>query len=482
VVCGPAAHNPDARVEEVRLAPPRHAVDTPSVTPETILAQPPSYARTGGLHIAYRVVGKGPIDLVLVDQWFSNVDAMWSFPPLANLLIQLASFSRLIIFDKRGTGLSDPIGVDQLPTVEEWIDDLRAVLDDVGSTTTTLVSGIGASVMALLFAATYPDRTSSLVLVDGCARLAWAEDYPWGHPTDTLPAELEAIRAGWGKRGGTMMFLAPRLLEERAIADAYIRYERQSASPGTAKAMIGWLYEVDVRHILPAIRVPTLLLHHAASARIAAAHGRYIAERVEGARFVELPGSDNYTWAGDTAPMLSEIQEFLTGARPIVEPDRVLATVLFTDIVDATRRAAQMGDARWREALGAHDRAIRSVLERFRGREIKTTGDGFLATFDGPARGVRAALAIRDLLAAQGIEVRSGLHAGEIELVGTDIAGVAVHIASRISALATAGEVLTSRTVKDLVAGSGIGFEDRGSHRLKGIDDEWQVYLASASA
>lgn len=457
----------------------RPPVNTRYVIPEAIVLQPPRYARAGDLHIAYRVIGNGPIDLVLVDQWFSNVDAMWAFPPLARLLTQLASFSRLIVFDKRGTGLSDPIAVDALPTIEEWIDDLRAVLDDAGSTRTAVLSGIGASVMALVFAATYPDRTSSLVLVDGCARLAWADDYPWGHPIDTLPADLEWIRSKWGTDGGTMSFLAPHLLEDRALAEPYIRYERQSASPGMAKAMIGWLYDIDVRHVLPAIRVPTLLLSHAAATRVAPAHGRYIAERVEGARYVELPGADNYTWAGDTVPMLAEIQEFLTGARPVVEPDRVLATVLFTDIVDSTQRAAAVGDARWRHLLADHDRAIRAVIERFRGREIKTTGDGMLVVFDGPARAVRAALAMRDVLASQDLVIRSGLHTGEVELVGSDIAGIAVHIAARISALAGAGEVFASSTVRDLVAGSGIVFEPRGSHHLKGIDDEWRVFAAS---
>jgi class 3 adenylate cyclase len=436
------------------------------------------YARAGELHIAYQVFGDGPIDLVFVDQWFSNVDAMWDFPPLARLLNQLAAFCRVIVFDKRGTGLSDPIGVDDLPTIEEWIDDLRAVLDDVGSERTALMSGIGASVMALVFAATYPERTSSLVLVDGCARLAWAEDYPWGQPIERLSGDLEMIRAGWGKDGGTMMVLAPNLLADRALASAFIRYERQSASPGMAKAMIGWLYAVDVRHVLPSIRIPTLALCHADATRVRPAHGRYIAERIEGARYVEVPGADNYTWAGDTAPMMREIQELLTGASPMAEPDRVLATVLFTDIVDSTRRAAELGDARWSEALAAHDRVIRLNLERFRGREIKTTGDGFLATFDGPARAIRAALAIRDAIAAQGFQVRSGLHTGEVELTGNDIAGIAVHIAARISALAGAGEVLTSNTVKDLVTGSGIVFEPRGPHQLKGIADEWMVYSA----
>jgi class 3 adenylate cyclase len=332
--------------------------------------------------------------------------------------------------------------------------------------------------MALVFAATYPERTSSLVLVDGCARLAWADDYPWGQSVDLIAQDLERLRAVWGRGGGTMMFLAPNLLRDRALATSFIRYERQSAGPGMAKAMIGWLYDVDVRHVLPSIRVPTLLLSHVDGTRVPPVHGRYIAERVPGAQFVELPGADNYIWAGDTGPMLGHIQEFLTGALPIVEPDRVLATVLFTDIVDSTRRAAELGDARWREALAGHDRAIRQVLERFRGREIKTTGDGFLATFDGPARGIRAALAIRDVLAEQGFAVRSGLHTGEVELAGADIAGIAVHIAARISALAGAGEVLTSNTVKDLVTGSGIVFEPRGARTLKGIDDAWQIFAA----
>jgi class 3 adenylate cyclase len=448
------------------------------VTLDPIAIPPTRYARAGDLDIAYQVFGDGPIDLVFVDQWFSNVDAMWDFPPLARLLNRLAAFSRVIVFDKRGTGLSDPIGVHELPTIEEWIDDLRAVLDDIGSERTALLSGIGASVMALVFAATYPERTSSLVLVDGCARLAWAEDYPWGQPTDRTPDDLVHLRAAWGRGGGTMMFLAPNLLTDRALATSFIRYERQSASPGMAASMIGWLYDVDVRDVLPSIGIPTLLLSHADGTRVAPVHGRYIAERVAGARFVELPGADNYTWAGDTAPMLREIQEFLTGASPVVEPDRVLATVLFTDIVDSTRRAAELGDARWREALAGHDRAIRLVVERFRGREIKTTGDGFLATFDGPARGIRAALAIRDVLGEQGFEVRSGLHTGEVELAGDDIAGIAVHIAARISALAAAGEILTSNTVKDLVTGSGIVFEPRGAHTLKGIDDDWQVFAA----
>ena len=275
-----------------------------------------------------------------------------------------------------------------------------------------------------------------------------------------------------------MNFLAPDLLQNRTLAEQYGRYERQSTGPGAAKAMIALLYELDVRDVLPAITVPTLVLHHAEATRIGPAHGRYIADHIKGARYVEVPGAENYIWAGDSAMIMGEIQEFLTGVRPVPEPDRVLATVLFTDIVDSTKRAAGMGDALWLELLAQHDRDVRQALEQFRGREVKTTGDGFLATFDGPARAVRCAMSIRDAMAARGMEVRSGLHTGEIELAGDDVAGIAVHIAARICALAGPGEVLASSTVKDLVAGSGITFEPRGMHRLKGVPDPWRIVAA----
>ena len=437
------------------------------------------YARSGNLHIAYQTVGEGPLDLVLVDQWFGHVEAQWEFPPLARLLTELASFSRLILLDKRGTGLSDPVSIESLPTIEEWIDDVRAVLDAVGSPRTALLSGTGAAFMTLVFAATYPERTSALVLVDPSARFAWAEDNPWGLPVDRLAEDLERLRASWGVGGGTMNFLGPDLLQNRTLAEQYRRYERQSTGPGAAKAMIGLLWELDVRDVLPAITVPTLVLQHAEAPRLGPGHGRYVAERIKGARYLEIPGSANYIWAGDPAALVAEIQEFLTGARPVLGADRVLATVLFTDIVESTRRAAQLGDTRWRELLEEHDREVRQALERFRGREVKTTGDGFLATFDGPARAVRCAMSIRDAMAARGMDVRCGLHTGEIELAGADVAGMAVHIAARVCALAGPGEVLASSTVKDLVVGSGITFEPRGLHRLKGVSDAWRVFAAT---
>jgi pimeloyl-ACP methyl ester carboxylesterase len=396
------------------------------------------YARSGGLHITYQVVGDGDLDVVLMDQWFSNAEARWDLAPLAKLLTDLASFSWLIVFDKRGTGLSDPVAVDSLPALEQWMDDLRAVLDDSGSERAALVSGVGAAYMALLFAATYPERTSALVLVDPCERFGWAPDYPWGMPADRLPGDLEQLRTSWGGGGGTMNFLAPGLLGDPVLRENFGRYERQPASPGSAVSMIRMLYESEVRDVLPAIRVPTLVLTRAAGERVAPVHGRYIAERIEGAAYMDLPGSDHYLWAGDSSLLVAEIEEFLTGVRPAPIPDRVLATVLFTDMV----------------------------------------GDGFLATFDGPARAVRCAQAISDGVRPLGIEIRAGLHTGEIELAGDDVRGIAVRIGTRVATLAGPGEVLVSSTVKDLVVGSGIEFEDRGVHQLKGVPGEWRLFAA----
>jgi class 3 adenylate cyclase len=417
------------------------------------------------------------LDVLFVDQWWSNVDAQWDVPPLAHMLERVASFSRLIVLDKRGTGLSDPVPLGRLPTLEEWMDDMRAVLDAVASQRTAVVAGVGASYLAILFAATYPERTSALVLIDGYSRLLGDDDYlPW-LPRRFPPEEGESIRAGWGQ-GVLLQRLAPREAQDPAVLQAFAAYERQSASPGTGSAMLKMLYEGDVRKVLPAIRVPTLVIGHARSARVPVAHSRYLAEHIADARYVELPGDENLPWAGDQTALLSEVQEFLTGVRPREVPDRVLATVLFTDIVESTRRAAEVGDQRWRSLLAAHDRAVRAEIDRYRGREIQTTGDGFLAIFDGPARAIRCAAAIREAIQPFGLEVRFGLHTGEVELAGANVYGIAVHIGARIAALAGAGEILVSATVKDLVIGSGIPFEDRGVHELKGVPDEWRVYLA----
>jgi class 3 adenylate cyclase len=436
----------------------------------------PRYARSGDVHIGFEVIGDRPLDLVLLDQWYSNVDALWRVPPLAKFVERLAAFARVILLDKRGTGISDPVPLGGLPTIEDWMDDIRAVLDAVGSTRAALVSGIGASYLTLLFAATYPDRTSALVLVDGYARLAAAPDYFPELPDVLTEREAESLRSSWG-RGVLLDRLAPVEARDVELVKSFGEYERQSASPAMAVAMLRALYATDVRDVLAAIRVPTLVIAHAASVRIPLAATRYLADHIAGARFLELPGNENLIWAGDQARMAAELQEFLTGARPVPESERVLATVLFTDIVGSTERASQVGDSAWKELLERHDALAAEELDRYRGRRIKSTGDGLLATFDGPARGIRCAQAIAGRVRDLGIEIRSGLHTGEIEVAGDDVRGLAVHIGARVSALAGPGEVLVSSTVKDLVVGSGIEFDDRGEHGLKGVPGRWHLFV-----
>lgn len=440
------------------------------MTPET------RYARLGDLHLAYQVLGDGPPDVLLLDQWFSHMEAQWDVPPLATLRERLASFGRLIMFDKRGTGLSDPIPTSALPTLEEWMADIPAVLDAVGSEKAAVITNIGGGILAIPFAAAHPERVSSLILVDCFARFQAAPDFPIGAPAETVPQTLEQAEDETGK-GVQIDLFAPSLAADDRLRRAWSRYERQAASPGSTKAIVRLIYESDVRDILPAIRVPTLVIHRAGATGFRVEHGRYLAEHIEGARYVELPGTDNLIWAGDQDAMVAEIQDFVTGVRPAPEPHRILATVLFTDIVGSTRLAAELGDRAWRATLDEHNRIARRELERFGGHEVKTVGDGILATFDGPARAVRAAAAIRNGVGATGLELRAGIHTGEVEVQQDDIAGLAVHIGARISALANAGEILVSSTVKDLVVGSGLAFDDRGIHVLKGVPDEWRLFL-----
>jgi class 3 adenylate cyclase len=439
------------------------------VIPET------RYARAGGAHVAYQVLGNGPTDIVLVDQWFSHMDGQWDVAPAAEFRRRLASFSRLIMFDKRGIGLSDPVPIAQLPTIEEWIEDLRTVLDAVGSERAALIANLGGGLMSIVCAATYPDRISALIVADGYARIRRAPDYPEGEPDDAVEDRLAKIETEHG-RGILVKFFAPSLASDTRLIDTFARYERQSASPGTAVAMIKMLYGADVRSVLPVVRVPTLVIQHTDVRTHPPALGRYIADHIPSAKLVMLPGADNLIWAGDQDAVIAEIQEFITGVRPIIEPDRVLATVMFTDIVDSTARAAHLGDRRWRALLDDHDRLIRTELDRRGGREVKRTGDGFLLTFDGPARAIRAADAIRQAVATLGLDVRAGLHTGEIELLDNDVAGVAVHIGARVAGLAGASEILASSTVRDLVAGSSITFRDRGSHVLKGVPGRWRLF------
>jgi pimeloyl-ACP methyl ester carboxylesterase len=437
------------------------------VQPET------RYADSGGVNIAYQVLGDGPGDLVFVMGWVSNIEVFWEEPTLARFLTRLASFSRLILFDKRGTGLSDR--VTDMPSLEVRMDDVRAVMDAVASERAALFGVSEGGPMCALFSATYPSRVSALIMQGGFPRRIRTPDFPWGPTEQERRAWIEQMRREWGGTFG-LAARAPSMVGDGRFSQWWGRLLRMGASPAAVMALVAMNDEIDIRHILPAIRVPTLLLHSVRDATIPIGASRYMAERIPGARLVELPGEDHLPWLTDSEAILGEIEEFLTGVRHAVEPDRVLATVLFTDIVGSTEKAAALGDRRWHDLLDKHHALIRTDLARFRGREVKTTGDGILATFDGPARGVRCACAIAEEVRPLGIEVRAGLHTGECEMMGDDVGGIAVHIGARVAALAGAGEVLVSSTVKDLVAGSGLRFGDRGSQSLKGIPGEWHIY------
>ena len=433
------------------------------------------YARSGDLNIAYQVVGQGPRDLVYIPGFVSNLEHFWDEPRNAHFMERLASFSRLIWFDKRGTGLSDrsvPV-----PTLEQRMDDVRAVMDAVGSERATIFGTSEGGPMSALFAATYPKRTTALVLYGSFARITWAPDYPWGRTQAEFEAVVSTLRNAWGT-GTPWAALTPSLAKDEAYQAWCAMVERQSASPGAAETLFRMNHDIDARHVLAAIAVPTLILHRTGDRRIRVEHGRYLAEHITSAKYVELPGDDHAPWAGDTDVLVDEIEEFLTGMRSGPEPDRVLTTVLFTDIVDATRKAVELGDHQWRALLEQHHAVVREQLKRFHGREIDTAGDGFLAAFDGPARAVRAAQTISDKVRLMGLDIRAGLHTGECEIIRSKLAGIAVHIGARVAGLAGAGEVLVSNTVKDLVAGSGLMFEDRGTHILKGVPGEWWLYAA----
>jgi pimeloyl-ACP methyl ester carboxylesterase len=430
------------------------------------------YAKSGDLNIAYQVVGHGPLDLVYVPGWISNVELMWDEPAHAHVLGRLARFSRLILFDKRGTGLSDPVPLDRLPTLEERIDDVRAVMDAAGCERAGIFGFSEGGLMSVLFAATSPERTTALVLYGIFAKRIWSPDYPWAPTPEARRREIEELERNWATKMDLDQ-LAPS--EDEAFKQRLATYFRRSASPGAAVALLRMNTQIDVRDVLPSIRAPTLLLHRTNDRDVKVEESRWIAGQIPGAKYVELEGDAHTLWAGDTDAIVDEIEEFLTGVRPVPEPNRVLATVLFTDIVGSTARAVDAGDRRWRDLLEQHHSVVRRELERFRGREIDTAGDGFLATFDGPARGIRCARAIAEAVRALGLEIRAGLHTGECELTDGKVAGVAVHTGARIAAQAKGGEVLVSSTVKDLVAGSGIAFEERGQHELKGVGS-WRLY------
>ena len=411
---------------------------------------------------------------MLVSTWFSHVEARWDFPGFAYYLRRLASFSRVISFDKRGIGLSDPVPIDRLPFLEEWMSDVRAVMDAVGVERAVLFGANEGSMMAALFAATYPDRVSSLVLANATARPAWAPDNPSGVRPEIIDALVSSVDQAWGE-GLTMAAVNPSIAGDDRAVQAWGRFLRLAASPAVAAAVIRMIFELDVRPVLPTIRVPTLVVSRR-DALFSAASGDAVAGLIPGAEFVEVPGVDYGLAVGDVDPVIDEVEAFITGTRPTHDIDRVLATVLFTDIVDSTARAAELGDRGWRAILDSHEEIARTEIQAHGGVIADFTGDGVVATFDGPARAVRAALALRDRVHDLGIAIRSGLHTGEIERRGGGIAGLGVHIAARVMALANGDEVLVSHTVKDLVAGSGLSFQDYGMRELKGVPDTWQIF------
>jgi pimeloyl-ACP methyl ester carboxylesterase/class 3 adenylate cyclase len=432
------------------------------------------YAKSGDVHIAYQVIGDGPVDLVFVPGWFSHVENNWEQPEIAYFLTRLASFSRLITFDKRGTGLSDPVAVTNPPTLEERMDDVRAVLDAVGCERAALMGLSEGGPMSMLFAATYPERTSALILTGTFARITADDGYDIGMDRELVKQIIDVTIDSWGE-GLVVQFAAPSIdspEQRRLVGD----YERAAASPGMVRALNYMNLEIDVRSILPTIAVPTLVLHRMGDRMIPIEMGRFLAEHIPEAKLVELEGIDHVPWIGNTDLFCDEVQEFLTGARHVAEPDRVLATVMFADIVGSTEHAVRLGDRRWREVLDRFYSVTARQIDRFGGRQIKTTGDGVLATFDGPARAVRSASAVVSSVRPLGLEVRTGLHTGECETMGEDVGGIAVHIGARVSGLAGPGEILVSRTVRDLVVGSGLGFSDRGEHELKGVPGTWQLF------
>jgi class 3 adenylate cyclase len=437
------------------------------MTPET------RYAKSGNVNIAYQVVGSGPLDLILVMGWVSNVEYAWEDPSLGSFLSRLASFSRLILFDKRGTGLSDRVL--ELPTLEQRMDDVRAVMNAAGSESAALFGVSEGGPMCALFAATYPERTRALVIYGSYAKRIADPEYPWAPTPEERQKTYEEVERQWGSPV-SIESLAPSRARDERFRSWWASYLRRSASPGDAVALLKMNTSIDIRNVLPAIRVPTLILHRTQDMDMHVEEGRYIAEHIQGARLVELDGADHLPWIGDTKTMLDEVELFLTGDLKEAESERILATVLFTDIVGSTTHAAQLGDSRWKELLKNHNEVVRKQLGRFRGREIGTTGDGFLSTFDGPARAIRCALAIRDALRQFGIQIRAGLHTGECEVIGDNVAGIAVHIGARVMANARNDEVWVSSTVKDLVSGSGIQFENRGRFTLKGVPGDWELF------
>ena len=441
------------------------------MVPETLYAE-----SSDGVNIAYQVLGDAELDLVLAPGFVSHLEHSWDDPALARFLRRLASFSRLIVFDKRGTGMSDRDPNDSSPLLEDRVRDIAAVMDAAGSKKAAVMGISETAAMALLFAVTYPERTTAVI-----AYGAWtngsdaAPAYPWT-PTSDETEWLEELRRNWGRGAMFIEDIVPSLVGDPRYEAWYSKLERLAASPGAAVALARMAMQIDIRDILPTIAVPTLVLHRRDDQAIPIEDGRYIADRVVGARFVDLPGRDHWPWIGDDRA-IEEIQEFLTGVRDAGEPERVLATVMFIDIVDSTQHAARLGDRRWSDLLEGFYTVVRRELERYRGREIDTAGDGFFLTFDGPARAIRCAMSLIESVERIGLQIRVGIHTGEVERIGADLGGLGVVIGARVGSLAGPGEILVSRTVKDLVVGSDVQFEAQGTHHLKGVPGDWDLFL-----
>ena len=437
------------------------------------------YARSGDTHIAYQVIGSGPLDLVFVMGWVSSIDWYWAEPRVAHFLRRLAGFSRLILFDKRGTGLSDRVA--ELPTLEQRMDDVRAVMDAAGSSRAALFGISEGAAMCTLFAATYPERTAALAIYGGYAKREWAPEYPWAPTPEERQKFFNSIEGGWGG-AVDLDTLAPSSAGDAAFREWWAAYLRRSASPGAALALARMNTEIDIRDILPAVRVPTLILHRVGDLDIDVGGARYLAEHIPGAKYVELPGIDHLVFVGDQESILREVEFFLTGALPKPESDRLLATLLITGIVGAAAMAVRLGDHAWSEVKDAHDRLIREHLARYRGREVKKTIGGFLATFDGPARAIQCASDIVEAARGLGITMRAGLHAGECEMAGDDVRGVALQIAERVFDRAAPGDVVVSSTVRDLVAGAGLRFQELEAQLTTGPGASWRLHRVIAGS
>jgi class 3 adenylate cyclase len=450
--------------------------------PDFGVLPPTRYTKVGGSSIAYQVIGDGPIDVIWVTSWFSHIDGRWQEPRWHRFWTQMSSWCRLIMYDRRGSGASDSFPDGTHPTWEEWVEDIAAVMDAAGSERAAVVASSDAGPSGALFAAMFPARVSALVLVNSSARFLRAPDYPFGVTQEEAESVIVAAERTWGNEALVEM-VVPSMAHDRAYLEFWARYQRMVASPMTAgRQMRLQILTADIREILPSIKVPTLVLHRKGVTMPihTIEHGRYLAEHIPAARLVELEGDDVVLPLGDQDGVVAEIQEFVTGVRPVPDPDRILATVMFTDIVESTRRLSEVGDSGWRRLLDEHEALVRQQIESFGGRMIRTTGDGVLATFNGPARAIRCAGSIRRALEGLGLTIRVGVHTGEIEVLLDDVAGIAVHTAARITSEAAPDEILVSSLVRDLAAGSGIDFADRGVRSLRGVKGDWQLLAASA--